>query len=41
MPIHPLEAELFHEDGQTDGHDVANDRFTQFCKCTKNLMHYR
>jgi len=31
MKIRPVGAELFHEDGQTDGHDEANSRFSQFC----------
>ena len=30
MKIHPLGAELFHADGQTDGHDEANSRFSYF-----------
>jgi len=32
MKILPLEAELFHADGRTDGHDEVNSRFSQFCK---------
>ena len=28
MKIRPVGAELFHEDGQTDRHDVANSRFS-------------
>jgi len=28
----PVGAELFHADGRTDGHDVANNRFSQFCE---------
>jgi len=31
MKIHPVGEELFHEDGRTDGHDEANNRFSQFC----------
>jgi hypothetical protein len=27
MKIRPLEAELFHADGQTDGHDETNRHF--------------
>jgi len=27
-----MEAELFHEDGQTDKHDEGNSRFPQFCE---------
>jgi hypothetical protein len=32
MKIHPVGAELFHADGQTDKdrHDEANSRFSQF-----------
>jgi len=25
---------VFHADRQTDGHDEANSRFSQFCECT-------
>ena len=32
MKIPPVEAELFHANGQTDGHDEANTRFPQFCE---------
>jgi hypothetical protein len=28
--IHPVGAKLFHADGQTDRHDEANGRFSQF-----------
>ena len=31
MKIRPKEAELFHTDRRTDGHDEANSRFSQFC----------
>jgi len=34
MKIHAELAELFHVDGQTEWHDVANNCFTQFCKNT-------
>jgi hypothetical protein len=30
MKILPVETELFHADGQTNGHDEANSRFSQF-----------
>jgi hypothetical protein len=30
IKIRPVEAELFHADGQTDGHDEASSRFPQF-----------
>ena len=34
MKIHPVVAELFHEDGrtETDKHDEANSRFLQLCE---------
>jgi hypothetical protein len=32
MKIHRVGAELFHADGQTDRHDVANSRFSKFCE---------
>ena len=31
MKIHPVGAELFRAGGRTDGHDVTNRRFSQFC----------
>ena len=35
MNIRPVGAELYHTDGRTDGqtdrHDDANNRFSQFC----------
>ena len=31
MKIRPVGAELFHADGQTDTHDEADSRFSQFC----------
>jgi hypothetical protein len=34
MPIRPLGAELFHEEGQKR-HDAAESRFSQFCKARK------
>ena len=30
--IRPVGADLFHADGQTDRHDEANSRFSQFCE---------
>ena len=33
--IHPVEAELFHADRRTDGHDKANCHFSQFCECAQ------
>ena len=30
--MHPVGAELFHADGQTDRHDEANSRFSQICE---------
>ena len=39
MKIRPMGAELFNADGQTDRHDEANGRFSQFWerayKCTE------
>ena len=32
MKIHPVGAELLHEDGRTDRHDEANSLFSQFCE---------
>jgi len=32
MKIRPVEVELYHVDGRTDRHDVANSRFSQFCE---------
>ena len=32
MKICPVGAELFRADGQTDRHDEANSRFSQFCE---------
>ena len=34
MKIRAVEAELFHEDGQTDRHDEANSHFSQFLEST-------
>jgi len=34
MNIRHVGAELFHADGRTDGYDVANSRFSQFCERT-------
>jgi hypothetical protein len=36
MKILPVEAELFHADEQTEGHDEANSYFSQFSKEPKN-----
>ena len=32
MKIRPVGAELFYSLGQTDKHDEANSRFSQFCE---------
>jgi hypothetical protein len=32
MKIRAVGAELFHADGQTERHDEANSRFSQFCE---------
>jgi len=38
MKILPVGAELFREDGRTEGqadrHDEASSHFSQFCECT-------
>jgi hypothetical protein len=39
MKIHPVGAELFHADGRTDRHNVANRRFRNFGKAPKNVQH--
>jgi hypothetical protein len=31
IEIHSVGADLFDEDGQTDKHNEANSRFSQFC----------
>jgi hypothetical protein len=31
MEIYPVGDSLFHEDKRTDGHNEANNRFSQFC----------
>ena len=38
MKIHPVGAELLHADGQTDKHDEANSRFSQFCECALRYL---
>jgi len=32
MKSNPVGVELFHAQGQTDRHDEANIRFSQFCE---------
>ena len=32
MKIRPVETELSYADGQMDGHDEADSRFSQFCE---------
>jgi len=32
VKILPVEAELFHADGETNRHDEANTSFSQFCE---------
>ena len=34
VKIRPMEAELFHVDGETDRHNEANNRFSQVCERT-------
>jgi len=36
MKILPLGAKMFHADRQTDGHDEANSRFSQFTGLYRN-----
>jgi hypothetical protein len=31
-------AKFFHADGQTDGHDEADSRFSQFCESTWKVI---
>jgi hypothetical protein len=40
MEIRPVGAELFHADGQTDGHDAANSLFSQFCQHAQRHVRY-
>ena len=40
MKILAVGDELLHADGQTDGYDEANSRFSQFCKL-KNITGYQ
>ena len=44
MKIRPVEAELFHADrladGQTDRHDEANSRFSQFRETRLKIVQY-
>jgi hypothetical protein len=39
MKICPVGAEFFHADGQTDRHDEANCRFSQFDESAINRGH--
>jgi hypothetical protein len=41
MKIRPLAAELLHADGQTDRHDEADGRFSQFCESAQNANDMR
>jgi len=38
MKIRPVGAKPFHEDGQTDTHDEANSRFSQFVKVPRSKI---
>jgi len=38
MKIRPVQAEVFHEDRQTDGHDEANSRFCNSANVPKNVI---
>jgi hypothetical protein len=39
--ILPFGGELFHADGQTDRHDEANTRFSQFCESVRRVVRVR
>ena len=41
MKIRPVEAELFHVDRRTDGHDEAGSRFWKFCERAWKLLSLR
>jgi len=41
MKIHSLGAELFHADRQTDRHEEANSRFSQFCEMRLKSTSFR
>jgi hypothetical protein len=42
MKIRAVGAELYHADGQTEGHDEANSRFSQICeRVPKNSNMFR
>jgi hypothetical protein len=36
--LHPVGAQLLHAGGQTDRHDEANSRFSQFCESVYKCM---
>ena len=36
MKIRPVAAKMFHANRQTDRHEQANSRFSQFCEAPKN-----
>jgi hypothetical protein len=37
MKVRPAGAELFHADRQTDKHDEANTRLSQFCEKARKI----
>jgi len=40
MKISPVGAELFHADRQTDRHEEANSRYSQFCETRLNTTSF-
>jgi len=38
MKIRPLEAELFHANGRTDGYYGANSRYSQFANAHRKCV---
>jgi len=40
MKIHPVVTELFHTNRQTDGHDEANSRLSQFFPSRQKVRRY-
>jgi len=39
MKIHPVGAELLQVDRQTDRHEAAYSRFSQFCESAQKIEH--
>jgi hypothetical protein len=38
MKIRPVEEELLHKDGRTDGQEEANKRFSKFCELVTSTL---